>query len=72
MEGAIGTTPVAERREVTEVTIEGNHVDHSGGRQPPGLGAVLPDHAGTVYDERFTGEVTVTMDLGMCARLGKS
>jgi ribonucleotide reductase class II len=46
-EGAIGTTPVAERQEVTVTDHRRQPGHHSGGRQPPGLGEVLPDHLGT-------------------------
>jgi ribonucleotide reductase class II len=62
-EGAIGTTPVAERQEVTTVTVEGNHVTIRVGDSRQGWVKSYQTILELSSDDRFTGDVTVTVDL---------
>jgi ribonucleotide reductase class II len=62
-EGAIGTTPVTERQEVTTVTVEGNHVTIRVGDSRQGWVKSYQTILELSSDDRFTGDVTVTVDL---------
>jgi ribonucleotide reductase class II len=62
-EGAIGTTPVAERQEVTTVMVEGNHVTIRVGDSRQGWVKSYQTILELSSDDRFTGDVTVTVDL---------
>jgi ribonucleotide reductase class II len=59
----IGATPVAERREITEVTIEGNRVDVRVGDSRQGWVQSYQTLLEISTDERFTDDVEVTIDL---------
>ncbi len=62
-QGAIGTTPAAERRDLTEVLIDGNHVTLHVGDSRQGWVKSYQTILELSSDERFDGEVTVTVDL---------
>ncbi len=63
MAGDIGETPVADRREVTEVTLEGNQVTIRVGDSRQGWVKSYETLLELSTDDRFTGEVNVTIDL---------
>jgi len=63
MKGEIGETPVAERREITEVTIEGHEVYIRVGDSRQGWVQSYQTLLELSTDERFSGEVAVTIDL---------
>ncbi|MBD2230513.1 ribonucleoside-triphosphate reductase, adenosylcobalamin-dependent [Phormidium tenue] len=63
MAGDIGETPVADRREVTDVAIEGNQVAIRVGDSRQGWVKSYETLLELSTDERFTGEVQVTIDL---------
>ncbi|MBD2107290.1 ribonucleoside-triphosphate reductase, adenosylcobalamin-dependent [Nodosilinea sp. FACHB-13] len=63
MAGDIGETPVSERREVTEVTIEGNQVAIRVGDSRQGWVKSYETLLELSTDDRFTGDVSVTIDL---------
>lgn len=62
-QGAIGTTPAADRRDRTEVLIDGNHVTLHVGDSRQGWVKSYQTILELSSDERFDGEVTVTVDL---------
>ncbi|AFY65379.1 ribonucleoside-triphosphate reductase, adenosylcobalamin-dependent [Geitlerinema sp. PCC 7407] len=62
-QGAIGTTPAAERRDLTEVLIDGNHVTLHVGDSRQGWVKSYQTILELSSDERFDAEVTVTVDL---------
>lgn len=64
MAGDIGETPVGERREITEVTIDGNQVAIRVGDSRQGWVQSYQTLLELSTDERFTGDVQVTIDLG--------
>ncbi|MGF1569172.1 MAG: ribonucleoside-triphosphate reductase, adenosylcobalamin-dependent [Nodosilinea sp.] len=61
--GGIGETPVAERREVTEVTIDGNRVTIRVGDSRQGWVKSYQTLLELSTDQRFTGDVKVVIDL---------
>lgn len=63
MQGELGETPGPERREITEVTIEGNEVYIRVGDSRQGWVQSYQTLLELSTDERFTGEVAVTIDL---------
>lgn len=63
MVGEIGTTPATERREVTEVTVEGQQVQIRVGDSRQGWVQSYQALLELSTDERFTGEVKVSIDL---------
>ena len=63
MAGGIGETPAAERREITDVTIEDNQVTIRVGDSRQGWVKSYETLLELSADERFTGEVHVTIDL---------
>jgi ribonucleotide reductase class II len=63
MAGDIGETPVAERQEKTEVTIDGNQVTIRVGDSRQGWVKSYETLLELSTDDRFTGEVNVTIDL---------
>ncbi|MBD1873253.1 ribonucleoside-triphosphate reductase, adenosylcobalamin-dependent [Nodosilinea sp. FACHB-131] len=63
MAGDIGETPVSERREVTEVTLEGNQVAIRVGDSRQGWVKSYETLLELSTDDRFTGDVSVTIDL---------
>ncbi|HSM82576.1 MAG TPA: ribonucleoside-triphosphate reductase, adenosylcobalamin-dependent [Nodosilinea sp.] len=63
MAGGIGETPVGERREVTDVAIEGNQVTIRVGDSRQGWVKSYQTLLELATDEQFTGEVQVTIDL---------
>ncbi|MBW4460108.1 MAG: ribonucleoside-triphosphate reductase, adenosylcobalamin-dependent [Nodosilinea sp. WJT8-NPBG4] len=63
MAGDIGEAPVAERHEVTEVTIEGNQVTIRVGDSRQGWVKSYETLLELSTDDRFTGDVSVTIDL---------
>ncbi|MEO1181474.1 MAG: ribonucleoside-triphosphate reductase, adenosylcobalamin-dependent, partial [Cyanobacteria bacterium J06636_28] len=62
-EGAIGTTSVGRRREVTEVVFEGNHVRIHVGDSRQGWVQSYQSILELCSDDRFTNDVTVVVDL---------
>ena len=63
MGGDIGTTPAAERREITEVAIDGNQVNIRVGDSRQGWVQSYQTLLELSTDERFTDTVEVTIDL---------
>ncbi len=63
MAGGIGETPAAERREITDVTIDDNQVTIRVGDSRQGWVKSYETLLELSTDERFTGEVHVTIDL---------
>ena len=63
MEGAIGTTPVEQRNEQTQVTVNGNQATIRVGDSRRGWVQSYQSLLELSTDERFTDEVTVTIDL---------
>ncbi|HEY9877053.1 MAG TPA: ribonucleoside-triphosphate reductase, adenosylcobalamin-dependent [Leptolyngbyaceae cyanobacterium] len=63
MQGGIGTTPADERRELTEISIDGNEVLIRVGDSRQGWVQSYQGLLELSTDERFTGEVSVTVDL---------
>lgn len=63
MKGDIGATPVAERREITEVTIDGNDVTIRVGDSRQGWVQSYQSLLELSTDQRFTDAVNVTIDL---------
>lgn len=63
MAGEIGETPVGERREVTDVTIDGNQVTIRVGDSRQGWVQSYQTLLELSSDERFTEDVQVTIDL---------
>ncbi len=63
MVGDIGTTPVAERREVTDVTTDGNQVTIRVGDSRQGWVKSYETLLELSTDDRFTGNVAVIIDL---------
>ncbi|MBE7384327.1 MAG: ribonucleoside-triphosphate reductase, adenosylcobalamin-dependent [Leptolyngbya sp. SIO1E4] len=61
--GAIGTTPVQERREATDVVIRGNQVQIHVGDSRQGWVKSYQTILELAGDDRFTGDVEVTVDL---------
>ncbi len=62
-EGAIGTTPIDQRRDETDVTIEGNHVSIRVGDSRQGWVKSYQTILELSSDDRFTDTVEVTVDL---------
>ncbi|MFH7243596.1 MAG: ribonucleoside-triphosphate reductase, adenosylcobalamin-dependent [Spirulina sp.] len=63
MGGDIGTTPAADRREITEVAIDGNQVNIRVGDSRQGWVQSYQTLLELSTDERFTDTVEVTIDL---------
>jgi len=63
MVGDVGATPAAERRELTEITIDGNQVDIRVGDSRQGWVQSYQTLLELSTDERFTGDIAVTIDL---------
>ncbi len=63
MGGDIGTTPAADRREITEVSIDGNQVNIRVGDSRQGWVQSYQTLLELSTDERFTDTVEVTIDL---------
>jgi ribonucleotide reductase class II len=63
MDGEIGTTPVEQRRDKTEVAVEGDRVTISVGDSRQGWVKSYQSLLELSTDERFNGEVAVTIDL---------
>jgi len=63
MQGEIGETPGAERREITEVTIDSNEVYIRVGDSRQGWVQSYQTLLELSTDERFSGDVQVTIDL---------
>ncbi|WP_346290944.1 ribonucleoside-triphosphate reductase, adenosylcobalamin-dependent [Sphaerothrix gracilis] len=63
LQGEIGTTSVEQRREVTEVTIDGNQVNIRVGDSRRGWVKSYQAILELSTDERFTGEVEIGVDL---------
>jgi ribonucleotide reductase class II len=61
--GEIGQTPAAERRQITEVIIEGNRVQIRVGDSRQGWVQSYQTLLELSTDQRFTGEVEVVVDL---------
>jgi ribonucleotide reductase class II len=61
--GEIGQTPAAERRQITEVIIEGNRVEIRVGDSRQGWVQSYQTLLELSTDQRFTGEVEVVVDL---------
>jgi ribonucleotide reductase class II len=61
--GEIGQTPAAERRQITEVIIEGNRVEIRVGDSRQGWVQSYQTLLELSTDQRFTGEVVVVVDL---------
>jgi ribonucleotide reductase class II len=63
MNGDIGATPPADRHEITEVTLDGNQVTIRVGDSRQGWVQSYQSLLELSTDERFTGDVDVTIDL---------
>jgi ribonucleotide reductase class II len=63
MGGDIGTTPAADRREITEVSIDGNRVNIRVGDSRQGWVQSYQTLLELSTDERFTDTIEVTIDL---------
>ncbi|HEY9763869.1 MAG TPA: ribonucleoside-triphosphate reductase, adenosylcobalamin-dependent [Trichocoleus sp.] len=63
LRGSIGTTPADQRREFTEVSIDGNEVLIRVGDSRQGWVKSYQGLLELSTDERFTGEISVTVDL---------
>ncbi|MGB3493566.1 MAG: ribonucleoside-triphosphate reductase, adenosylcobalamin-dependent [Elainellaceae cyanobacterium] len=63
MNGAIGTVAVGDRQELTAVTVEGNHATIRVGDSRKGWVASYQSLLELSTDERFSGDVQVTIDL---------
>jgi ribonucleotide reductase class II len=63
MDGEIGTTPIAHRRDETEVAVEGDRATISVGDSRQGWVKSYQALLELSTDERFNGEVTVTINL---------
>jgi ribonucleotide reductase, class II len=63
MDGAIGETPADQRREITEVTIDGDQVTIRVGDSRQGWVKSYETLLSLATDERFTGDIQVTIDL---------
>jgi ribonucleotide reductase class II len=63
MVGDVGATPAAERRELTEITIDGNQVDIRVGDSRQGWVQSYQTLLELSTDERFTGDIAVAIDL---------
>ena len=63
VQGQMGDTPVAQRREMTDVTIEDNHVAIRVGDSRQGWVSSYQTVLELSSDDRFGGEVTVTVDV---------
>ncbi len=62
--GAIGTTPADQRQEETRVTVDGNQVTIQVGDSRQGWVASYQAILELSSDDRFSGEVHITVDLG--------
>lgn len=69
--GEIGTTPAHERRETTEVTIDGNQVNIRVGDSRQGWVVSYQTILELSSDERFTGPVTISVDLSDVRPVGE-
>jgi len=72
VQGEIGTIPAAERREETEIKIEGNCVTIKVGDSRRGWVKSYQTLLELSTDERFFAEVTVTVDLGNVRPAGET
>ncbi|MEO0455992.1 MAG: ribonucleoside-triphosphate reductase, adenosylcobalamin-dependent [Cyanobacteria bacterium P01_A01_bin.114] len=63
MQGEVGTTPADQRREKTDVTIDGNRVEIRVGDSRSGWVDSYQKLLELSTDERFSGEITVTVNL---------
>ncbi|MBU6230129.1 MAG: ribonucleoside-triphosphate reductase, adenosylcobalamin-dependent [Cyanobacteria bacterium REEB459] len=63
LQGEIGTTPAAQRRQVTEVMIDGNRVEIRVGDSRQGWVQSYQTLLELSTDDRFTAEVEVVVDL---------
>ncbi len=70
-EGAIGATPVEQRREETHVLIEGNHVSIRVGDSRQGWVKSYQTILELCSDDRFTDDVTVAVDLSDVRPVGE-
>jgi ribonucleotide reductase, class II len=64
LQGTIGSTPAGQRRDRTEVVVEGNQVTLHVGDSRRGWVKSYQTLLELSTDERFTGEVDVAIDLG--------
>jgi ribonucleotide reductase class II len=69
--GEIGTTPPEQRRETTDVTIDGNQVNIRVGDSRQGWVVSYQTILELSSDERFTGPVTITVDLSDVRPVGE-
>jgi ribonucleotide reductase class II len=72
IEGEIGSTPVTERREQTEVNIEGNQVIIHVGDSRQGWVKSYQTLLELSTDERFSGEIQVSIDLSDVRAAGEA
>jgi ribonucleotide reductase, class II len=72
LEGEIGTTPINQRREETEVKIAGNQVTIYVGDSRQGWVKSYQTILELSTDERFTGEVQVTVNLSDVRQAGET
>ncbi len=72
LQGEIGTTPVAERREQTDIEIQGNQVTMIVGDSRQGWVKSYQSLLELSTDERFAGEVQVTIDLSDVRSAGET
>ncbi|MEO1404213.1 MAG: ribonucleoside-triphosphate reductase, adenosylcobalamin-dependent [Cyanobacteria bacterium J06635_1] len=63
MQSNVGTTPAGQRREKTDVTVDGNRVEIRVGDSRSGWVSSYESLLKLSTDESFTGEVEVTVDL---------
>jgi intein/homing endonuclease len=63
MQGELGTTPAGQRREVTEIEVEGDRVIMHVGDSRRGWVVSYQTLLELSTDERFSGEVTLVVDL---------
>jgi ribonucleotide reductase class II len=72
IQGEIGSTPVSERREQTEVKIEDNHVSIHVGDSRQGWVKSYQTLLELSSDERFSGEVNVSINLSDVRAAGET
>jgi ribonucleotide reductase class II len=72
IQGEIGSTPVSERREQTEVKIEDNHVSIHVGDSRHGWVKSYQTLLELSSDERFSGEVNVSINLSDVRAAGET
>lgn len=64
VQGKMGDTPMAQRREITEVKIDGHHVTIHVGDSRQGWVSSYQTVLELSSDDRFGGEVMITVDVG--------